>query len=589
MKPTNITKGKLSREELVGNCPEESEFGKKPPWEPIYTHIPIRAPRRPAESTFCSYFTSRQAESLRGSRMSCLSRVSSKDGGSGSSKGSGGGRGLSGGSTCGPGRGRALSSSGFGGAGGFRGAGACGFSGAAGGFGGAYGGGYRGTAVVGGHGFGSGASFCGGGLSGYARGAGGGVGDGLLSGGEKQTMRNLNDRLASYLDKVRALEEANTDLEIKIKQWYVNLGPGSRDPASGRDYGKFYLIIEDLKNKILTATVDNASVILPIDNARLAADDFRMKYENELYLRQSVEADINGLRKVLDDLTMTRSDLEMQIESLTEELAYLKKNHEESMRANSGGDVTVEMNAAPGTDLTELLNDTRAQYEALAEQNRREAEDQFNKRSASLQAQIFTDVGEASSAKGEMTELKRTLQALEIELQSLFATQSSLEGTLADTESGYVLQLSQIQHQISSLEEQLCQIRGESECQNAEYEQLLNIKTRLEMEIETYPGAFSLRKIFPWLRYENRIEKEKLGHFTSPCVTFGKPGTNHGSRSSHVGGAWNKGVGCDTLFVLPFFSSGSRISGPKSTGSKSSIPPEGKSIQGRGNSNSLDK
>uniref|UniRef100_A0A8D0U4J4 Keratin, type I cytoskeletal 17 n=1 Tax=Sus scrofa TaxID=9823 RepID=A0A8D0U4J4_PIG len=337
--------------------------------------------------------------------------------------------------------------------------------------------------------FGSGGGYGSGGYgsSGYGSGGyGGGFGgvDGLLAGSEKATMQNLNDRLASYLDKVRALEEANADLEVKIRDWYQRQAPG---PAP--DYSHYFKTIEDLKSKILTATVDNANILLQIDNARLAADDFRTKFETEQALRVSVEADINGLRRVLDELTLARADLEMQIENLKEELAYLRKNHEEEMnalRGQVGGEINVEMDAAPGVDLSRILNEMRDQYEKMAEKNRKDAEDWFFSKTEELNREVATNSELVQSGKSEISELRRTMQALEIELQSQLSMKASLEGSLAETENRYCVQLSQIQGLIGGVEEQLAQLRCEMEQQNQEYKILLDVKTRLEQEIATY-------------------------------------------------------------------------------------------------------
>nr|XP_038942459.1 type I keratin KA11 isoform X1 [Rattus norvegicus] len=355
------------------------------------------------------------------------------------------------------------------------------------GIGGGYGGRFSSSSFGGG--IGGGLGGLGGGLGGgIGGGLGGGIGDGLgnglLVGSEKVTMQNLNDRLSNYMDQVRALEKANSDLEVKIRDWYQR-----QRPTELKDYRSHFRTIEDLKSQIMTATQENAQTNLQIDNARLAANDFRTKYESELFLSQSVEIDVQNITKVLDDLGSIGADLEMQIQSLTEELAALNRNHQEEMlalRGQTGGDVNVEMDAAPGVDLSRILNEMRDQYEQMAEKNRRDVEAWFQSKTEELNQEVASNHELIQSGRSEVSELRRVFQGLEIELQSQLSVKASLENSLEETKGRYCVQLSQIQGLIGSLEEQLAQLRCEMEQQSQEYNILLDVKTRLEQEIATY-------------------------------------------------------------------------------------------------------
>ncbi|KAM7010085.1 keratin, type I cytoskeletal 42-like [Tautogolabrus adspersus] len=313
---------------------------------------------------------------------------------------------------------------------------------------------------------------------------GGGSNNVNSAGSGKQTMQNLNDRLASYLEKVHSLETANAQLERQIREWYDKQTP------TVRDYSRYEVILEDLRTKINLATQDNARLMLQIDNARLAAEDFRIKYENELAVRTSVEGDIMGLRKVLDELTMARSDLEMQVEGLKEELVYLKKNHGEELAALRSqvntSSVNVEMDAKPQDDLSQTMDGIRAQYEGIADKNRRDMDNWYKGKFDELNKQLETSTETLQSSRSEINDLKRTLQALQIELQSQCSLKAALEGQLGETESRFSHQLNQLQGVVNSLETELSEMKVDIERQSSDYKMLFDIKTRLEMEIAEY-------------------------------------------------------------------------------------------------------
>ncbi|CAB1341727.1 unnamed protein product [Coregonus sp. 'balchen'] len=314
--------------------------------------------------------------------------------------------------------------------------------------------------------------------------------DGGAGGGRGASITNLNTCLGTYLEKVATLEEANIKPELQFREWGL-----SHVKVDTRDISTHQVAIDELRSKFLATTTVAAELALQVNNIKLAADDFRI---NEFGLRQSVEADIGGLKRMLGEI----------------------------------GQVQVEVDAAPAQDLNAVITEIREQYEGMAKvvqttsvelkSGQSTARDlglelqspQSTARDLGLELQspqsTARDLGlELQSPQSTARDLGLELQSpqstardLGLELQSPQSTarglglelqsphsmfslcvcgptlvEGSMEGNLAEMEACYGAMMMSLQASVTGLESQLTQIRADTERSSQEYQALLDIKT----------------------------------------------------------------------------------------------------------------
>uniref|UniRef100_A0A8C2LQF9 Lamin-B2 n=1 Tax=Cricetulus griseus TaxID=10029 RepID=A0A8C2LQF9_CRIGR len=388
---------------------------------------------------------------------------------------------------------------------------------------------------------------------------------------EKEELRELNDRLAHYIDRVRALELENDRLLLRIseKEEVTTREVSGIKALYESELADARRVLDETARERARLQIEMGKLQAELDEARKSAKkregeltvaQGRVKDLESLFHRSEAElastlSDKHGLendvaelraqlakaedghavaKKQLEKETLMRVDLENRCQSLQEELGFSKSVFEEEVRETRRRHerrlVEVDSSRQQEYDfkMAQALGDLRSQHDEQLRLYRLELEQTYQAKLDNAKLSSDQNDKAASAAREELKEARMRVESLSYQLSGLQKQASAAEDRIRELEEAVAGERDKFRKMLDAKEQEMTEVRDAMQQQLAEYQELLDIKLALDMEISAY------RKLL-----EGEEERLKLSPSPSSRVTISRATSS--SSSSGVGMSVGRG------------------------------------------------